>query len=79
MGRRPSHGPGRARVRHVNLAYGRKRTAFSTHGSFTACAAVDGDSDYRHWGPGYGWNDADKGSSLTGSWFSGPNRSSWDG
>lgn len=51
----PPPGPG------VDLAYGRKVTASSTHGSFTTCAAVDGDSDYLHWGSGYGWNDADKG------------------
>ncbi|MFC8228556.1 discoidin domain-containing protein [Streptomyces sp. NPDC057287] len=51
----PEPGPG------VNLAYGREVTASSTHGNFTVCAAVDGDSDYRHWGSGYGWNDGDKG------------------
>ncbi|MCX5402103.1 discoidin domain-containing protein [Streptomyces sp. NBC_00102] len=45
----------------VDLAYGRAVTASSTHGNFTTCAAVDGDSDYLHWGSGYGWNDADKG------------------
>lgn len=51
----PAPGPG------IDLAYGRKVTASSTHGNFTTCAAVDGDSDYLHWGNGYGWNDADKG------------------
>ncbi|MEU1086303.1 discoidin domain-containing protein [Streptomyces sp. NPDC005576] len=51
----PPPGPG------TDLAYGRAVTASSTHGSFTTCAAVDGDSDYLHWGSGYGWNDADKG------------------
>ncbi|MFD6532729.1 discoidin domain-containing protein [Streptomyces sp. NPDC060184] len=51
----PTPGPG------VDLAYGRAVTASSTHGNFTTCAAVDGDSDYLHWGSGYGWNDADKG------------------
>ncbi|MFF7363589.1 discoidin domain-containing protein [Streptomyces sp. NPDC008125] len=51
----PAPGPG------VDLAYGRAVTASSTHGNFTTCAAVDGDSDYLHWGSGYGWNDADKG------------------
>ncbi|WP_299530412.1 discoidin domain-containing protein [uncultured Streptomyces sp.] len=50
----PEPGPG------VDLAFGRKVTASSTHGNFTTCAAVDGDSDYRHWGSGYGWNDGDK-------------------
>ncbi|WP_069173941.1 galactose-binding domain-containing protein [Streptomyces griseus] len=45
----------------TNLAFGRLATASSTHGNFRTCGAVDGDSDYRNWSTGSGWNDADKG------------------
>jgi hypothetical protein len=51
----PETGPG------DNLAFGRLATASSTHGSFKTCGAVDGDSDYRNWSAGSGWNDGDRG------------------
>ncbi|RMI42845.1 COG1361 family protein [Streptomyces triticirhizae] len=51
----PEPGPG------ANLAFGQRATASSTHGRFTACGAVDGDSDYLNWSTKTGWNDADSG------------------
>jgi hypothetical protein len=47
----PSKGPG------DNLALGEQATASSTHGNFTLCGAVDGDSDTEHWDTLTGWND----------------------
>jgi hypothetical protein len=40
-----------------NLALGEQATASSTHGNFTLCGAVDGDSDSEHWDTLTGWND----------------------
>ncbi|NGO79331.1 hypothetical protein G6045_27295 [Streptomyces sp. YC504] len=40
----------------ANLAYGQQATASSTHGSFSVCGAVDGDSTYANWAR-TGWND----------------------
>ncbi|MDQ0797965.1 discoidin domain-containing protein [Streptomyces sp. B1I3] len=51
----PEPGPG------TDLAFGQLVIASSTHGNFRTCGAVDGDSDYRNWSAGNGWNDADKG------------------
>ncbi|MEU8222204.1 discoidin domain-containing protein [Kribbella sp. NPDC048915] len=47
----PPKGPG------DNLALGEQATASSTHGNFTLCGAVDGDSDTEHWDTLTGWND----------------------
>jgi hypothetical protein len=40
-----------------NLVLGEQATASSTHGNFTLCGAVDGDSDPEHWDTLTGWND----------------------
>lgn len=51
----PPKGPG------SNLALGEQASASSTHGNFSLCGAVDGDTDSEHWSTTTGWNDGTSG------------------
>lgn len=44
-----------------NLALGEQAAASSTHGNFSLCGAVDGDTDSEHWDTSTGWNDGTSG------------------